>query len=427
MQSALIDGLNLALLKGTGVATYARETIKALKLLSYEINLLYGKSVEFDSDLLIYSTTFHDTLSRENATTKNRKKQFQRFIQNIARFKAHEVNLCGQRSEPVPIEATRILNSCDLYRQADIRFKVTKRISHVAVNIPVNIAHWTYPIPLKIMSIPNIYTLHDLVPIKLPHTTLDNKKNYIEKCRKIVSCADHIVTVSEFSRHDIIQTLKVSPEKVTCTYQSIDLPKELSIESPDESAMHIEGLFSLEKSSYYIFFGALEPKKNIGRMIEAYLSSRVTKPLVIVGAPGWKTEGELSLLNSLLKQQGTTIEKRIILFEYLPRLLLLRLLRGASALIFPALYEGFGLPVVEAQSLGVPVIASVTGSIPEISGGKAILVDPYSVADISKAIKKIDSSSDLRNELSLTGIANSMRFNQQEYANRLKAVYDKLL
>jgi glycosyltransferase involved in cell wall biosynthesis len=96
-----------------------------------------------------------------------------------------------------------------------------------------DLMHWTYPLPLKISSIPNIYTLHDLVPLRLPYTTLDNKRKYLRLVEKIASSADHIVTVSESSKNDIIKILGVTPERITNTYQSVSIPEKYANKSED--------------------------------------------------------------------------------------------------------------------------------------------------------------------------------------------------
>jgi glycosyltransferase involved in cell wall biosynthesis len=426
MKEILLDGLNLALSKGTGVATYGRETIKAAIHSGYKASVLYGRNVEYDSDTLINSTNFYDSLGRDVEAKKNFKKNPLGFLRVALNFQMSRIQLNPESTDKIPPQVSDVWNIYNLFRRADVSFRLTKQLLNLSNATEANLMHWTYPVPIAIKRIPNLYTFHDLVPIKLPQTTLDVKRTYIEKCRRIVATASHIVTVSEFSKNDIVQLLGVQPERITNTYQAVDAAEKLSNESKDYSASLIEGLFDLTPGSYYIFFGALEPKKNIGRMIEAYLSSMVKSPLVIVGAPGWKNESELSLFNSLVRQ-NKAVEKKILIFEYLPRLLLLRLLRGARSLIFPALYEGFGLPVIEAQSLGVPVISSTMGAVPEVSGGKAILVNPYDVSAICNAIKQVDSSDSLRHELSEAGLINSQRFTSKEYANRLKDVYGRFL
>jgi glycosyltransferase involved in cell wall biosynthesis len=426
MNKILFDARNLALSKGTGVATYGRETIKAAIDAGYKASLLYGRNVIYDSDPLINSTNFYDSLGKDIDEGRRFRKNPLSFLNNILNFQLNKIQRNSESAEKIPPQISDIWNVSDLFRRADTNFRFSKQLLSLKRPPSSDLMHWTYPLPITIKGIPNLYTFHDLVPIKLPQTTLDVKKTYIEKCRKIVTNASHILTVSDFSKNDIAEFLNINSDRITNTYQAADASCELGEESKDCSASIVEGMFDVVPDSYYIFFGALEPKKNVGRIIEAYLSSMVKSPLIIIGAPGWRNENELNLFNSLTRQ-NRIIEKRIFIFEYLPRLLLLRLLRGARALVFPALYEGFGLPVVEAQSLGVPVISSTTGAIPEVSGSNAILVNPYDVSAICDAIKQVDSCNSLRKELSESGYINSRRFTLNEYSKRLKDVYDRFL
>jgi glycosyltransferase involved in cell wall biosynthesis len=234
-------------------------------------------------------------------------------------------------------------------------------------------------LPLKVKSACNIYTIHDLIPLRLPFTTLDNKRYMLRLLRKIAAQADHIVTVSEHSKRDIIEILNVDERRVTNTYQSVVLPEQY-VQMPEiEMANRLTSLFGLEIYEYLLFFGALEPKKNISRLIDAYLSSSVTLPLLIVGGEGWQTESEQRLLLQLQEPQRPRNHngRRIQRIDYVTQATLITLIRGARAVVFPSLYEGFGLPVLEAMALGTPVITSTESSVPEVAGDAAVLVDPY--------------------------------------------------
>ena len=174
---------------------------------------------------------------------------------------------------------------------------------------------------------------------------------------------------------------------------------------------------------YFLFFGAIEPKKNVARLVEAYLASSVNSPLVIVGGPGWGSEQDVKLLKSLAGLDG---RKRIVWLGYLPRDMLAMLIAGARATVFPSLYEGFGLPALEAMALGTPVITSNTSSLPEVVGEAGVLVDPYDVRSISRAIIEIDSDEGMRSELSRRGLAQAEKFSSEAYAKRLASFYARI-
>jgi glycosyltransferase involved in cell wall biosynthesis len=430
-QMIMLDGMNLSLPKGTGVATYCRQTIAALQSCNYDVALAFGQNVKREADEQTFVVDFADSLGNQRPY----KKRMSGYIWDIA--KAGRISrldyvpkLDSVISVPlrnaIPEAVKHVLNGENLFKKAELVSKYLKRPAIVSSPIHIDVAHWTYPIPIQLQNSKNIYTFHDLVPIKLPHATLDQKKDYIERCRSLIAIADHVVTVSENSRRDIIDFFGINPDKVTNTYQSVSLPEEILTETELDSSSYISGLLNIDKDEYFLFYGALEPKKNIGRLIEAYLGSLVERPLVIVGAPGWKQDSEMALFDSISKIQSRNAQ-RIIFLEYLPRALLIRLLRGARALLFPALYEGFGLPVAEAQLLGVPVVSSNTGSIPEITGNRAVLVNPYQTTDICNAIKRIDRDAALRDELRIAGKEQSLLFTQSSYAKRLDQMYKKIL
>ena len=293
--------------------------------------------------------------------------------------------------------------------------------------------HCTYPLPLRARSVCNIYTIHDLVPLRLPFTTLDDKRKMFRLLKKIAAEADHIVTVSENSRRDIISLLGVDERRVTNTYQAVAFANE-DVQRPDaEIAEQLAGSFGLELHEYLLFFGAMEPKKNVGRLIEAYLASGVDVPLVLVAAEGWQNEQAAVLLEELrgndplsTESNRTRVKRRVRRFRYMRPSSLVTLIRGARAVVFPSLYEGFGLPVLEAMVLGTPVVTSLESSLPEIAGEAALLVDPYNADDISRAITIIVNDADLRTELSRRGRTQAAKFSIERYRERVQALYAAL-
>jgi len=291
----------------------------------------------------------------------------------------------------------------------------------VRVSNPPEVMHWTYPVPIKLIGSKNIYTLHDVVPLKLPYTTLDKKKHYYKILELCIANADHICTVSEASRSDVIAQFGMPAERITNTYQASPVPEEVSSSSSEADAQMIQGIFGFAHRGYFLFFGAIEPKKNVGRMIEAYLAANIDTPLVIVGARAWQSEVELRLVKGYGRGAG-----KIIQLEYLPRNLLMRLARGARSVFFPSLYEGFGLPLLESMQLGTPVLSSQTSSLPEVAGDAAFLVDPYSVASLAAAMRRLDEDADLRARLAAAGIKQAAEFSQQAYQKRLAAMYSRI-
>ena len=432
-----IDGFNLGLEEGTGVATYARQLARNLRALGGEVGIVYGRPSPATDDALLREIQFFDPPIRKEGWRNDL-----RMILQLARV------LSGSQAQEVPTtgrvilnefayrlpEHDRLFNSESLFEVADAHYSIFK--NRLAVRLPVTpkVMHWTYPLPVRAAGAQNIYTLHDLVPLRLPHTTLDRKRRYLQLMRRLAARADHIVTVSEASRRDIIDLLKVPEDRVTNTYQAVRVPREVTAKPDAELRRELESGFGLQMGGYYLFFGAIEPKKNVGRLIQAYLASGVTAPLLIVGKRAWKSEQELRLLNldgafgrgGDGSKAGPGAERRIVQFDYVPYDMLMTLVRGARAVLFPSLYEGFGLPVLEAMSLGTPVIASTTSSLPEVAGSAALLVDPYDVAALCAAILAIDARADLRARLSAAGLKQASLFSEAAYQARLSKLYARL-
>jgi glycosyltransferase involved in cell wall biosynthesis len=280
--------------------------------------------------------------------------------------------------------------------------------------------------PLRTKRARNVYTIHDLVPLRLPYTTLDNKRLTYRMLRKIAAEADHIVTVSENSKRDIIQLLGVDEDRVTNTYEAVEFPRELAERSDNLIAEQLRSSYGLELDEYLLFYGALEPKKNVRRLIDSYLLSAVDIPLVITGAVGWGNRAEVKMLQELRSAGRGQGGPRIFHFEYVSTPMLVTLIRGARAVLFPSLYEGFGLPVLEAMLLGTPVVTSRTSSLPEIAGDAALYVNPYDIDNIAEAIKTITADHGLRAELARRGRTQAGLFSVARYRERVAALYERL-
>lgn len=433
----MIDGRNLGLEKGTGVATYGRNLSYRLHDLGFGVDVLYGNRANARMSDLMKEITFFDENDRRPPTAI----RFLNSAKDIARsplgFSSSRIPITGK----VISESFRsrlpyfdhIENSPNLYARAHSLFNTISKLHRISPECTPDLMHWTYPLPLRIAGIPNIYTLHDLVPLRLPYTTLDNKRKYLQLVTAIAKSADHIVTVSESAKTDIMQLLGVPESRITNTYQSVHIPSKYANKAMNEVEREVEGTFSLPYKSYFLFWGSIEPKKNIGRLIEAYLASGVNTPLVIVGAQAWKSEEELRLLqDDNIRQQipigsKTGLKRKIIQLTYVPFPLLVSLIRGAKATIFPSLYEGFGLPVLESMQLGTPVITANTASLPEIAGDAAILVNPYETCDISRAIRLIDADEGRREHLANLGRAQAAKFSSAAYSERLSKLYQRFI
>ncbi|MCK6104967.1 MULTISPECIES: glycosyltransferase family 1 protein [unclassified Brevundimonas] len=429
MRTVCIDGHNLALPNGTGIATYGRNLLTSLSSLGINGQVLYGPPNTISTDNVLNEVVLADSL---NTSAKVRKSR--RYIDTIStRF--------GRKAIPVLPSGEVIWPSRSGGRPDAKTFWAAQNLFHYAQRglqvygtaTPVtfdgapkpDIMHWTATLPLHATNALNVYTIHDLIPLRLPHSTTENKSVYRRLCNYIAKKADHIVVVSETTRQDVIRLLGVPEERVTNTYQAVTIPLALRSRAETEVALELEGVFGLGWKDYFLYFGAIEPKKNVGRIIEAYLSSGVKKPLIIVGGRAWLAEGETALLEQVKRDGGPSAD-RIRRYEYMSYSMLLSLIRGARATIFPSLYEGFGLPVLESMLLNTAVLTSTAGSLPEIAGGAALTVDPYDVGAITKGIQSLDIDDGLAESLVARGKIQAGKFSAEEYEERLRLLYDNL-
>ena len=434
-----IDGFNLAMAKGSGIATYARNLSAALRRSGFRTEILYGPERGPDKDPLLSEIALYDAVPPPSPLQKVRS-----YLRDIGSLRSP----LGRTAQPVAVTGTVITDQiaknapdCDgMWISRDVFHSANRAHSSLGMFTPLrfderggrpapDVMHWTCPLPLHVPNRPNLYTIHDLVPLRLPFATLDNKRRFLEMCRRICASAARIVTVSEHSKRDIVKILGVDEARITVTHQSVQMPASLTSRSDADIAGEIGGIFGLDWRGYYLFFGAVEPKKNLPRIIEAYLASGVAAPLVIIGGKAWLDEHETQMLYgdlievSSLKDGHLRRADKIRRYEYLPFRTLVSLIRGARATLMPSLYEGFGLPVLESMLLGTPVIASTAGSLPEIAGEAALLVDPYDTDAIRAAIVRLDRDADLHAELVRRGREQAARFSAGAYDARLAELY----
>lgn len=428
----MIDGFNLALPRGTGVATYGNNLALAAKAAGMGVEALYGLRAPFNRKLR--DIMFYESMGNEHATRPPRPWQFSYYREfsmllrpKTAREIAVEGPVIGAQFAHRMPSFDRIFTAPDIFDQAVRHFRRFGVFLPVRVPNPPDIMHWTYPLPIKMLGTKNIYTLHDLVPLRLPFASLDNKRLYYKIIRDCVKRADHICTVSQASQDDIEHMFPLARGKTTNSSQAVSLP-ETALEMDDCAvAAMVRNTFNLRHKGYFLFFGAVEPKKNVGRLIEAYLSLSTDTPLVIVGSKAWGSEGELRMLRPDELQPLKATFRHIRRIDYLPRSLLLPLIKGAKAVAFPSLYEGFGLPALEAMMLGTPVLTSNTSSLPEVVGDAALTVNPYKPHEIAAALHRLDKDAELRPQLSEQGRMQAQKFSMTHYQQALSDMYQRVL
>ena len=255
-------------------------------------------------------------------------------------------------------------------------------------------------------------TIHDLTPWILPdcHTpaNIAADKTFAER---VLTRADGLIAVSEHTKQDAIRLLGIPPGKIRVIHHGVP-PAYTAV--PLEQINRVVQAHSLHKP-YLLSVGTIEPRKNIDTLLSAWQTLpapfRREYDLVIAGMPGWRSDTTTKRLI-----QANTEDHGIRYLGYIPEPDLPALTAGAAAFVYPSLYEGFGIPVAQALAAGCPVITSNVSSLPEITGGAAILIDPRSVAELSAAILRVGESAGLRSQLKTLGIDQAKRFTWQNAA-----------
>ena len=260
-----------------------------------------------------------------------------------------------------------------------------------------------------------VVTIHDCAYDRFPEfANLPSKLYFKAMFYAAKYFSRGVITVSGFSRKELIDLYGFSPERVHAVYSA--LPELPSVSESVERATLEK--FGLHRGGYFLYVGNTRPRKNILGLLKAYalFAKSEAYQLVLVG----KTDTRFLNIAAEIKKLG--IMRGVVQTGFVSDEEKAALYRGSAALAFPSFYEGFGFPVLEAQSLGVPVITSNTSSLPEIGGSGALYVDPYRPEDIAAAMEKIAADGHVREELVHEGCENVKRFSWDRAAQETMAV-----
>lgn len=302
------------------------------------------------------------------------------------------------------------------------RFLQQRVFTKGAVTRGIMLYHEPNYIPYRFAG-PVVITLHDLSLLKYPHTHTKECVDAIgRRLPAAVERADGIITVSEFTRKEVIETFGVDPAKVTTVYNGVG--KAFRPMRPEETASVLQR-HGLRHTGYILTVGTLEPRKNLIGLFRAYRRLdpllRRHYPLVIVGMKGWHYREIEQELETLMASE------QVRPLGYLNEGELPAVYAGAAVMVYPSLYEGFGLPPIEAMASGVPVVVSDRSSLPEVVGEAGWLIDPMDERDIAEGIQALLDSGPERELQIERGLDRARQFGWDRCARETLAVYCKVL
>ncbi len=266
-----------------------------------------------------------------------------------------------------------------------------------------------------------VLTVHDLSFLRVPETASPGLRQYLENVvPRSVQRADHVLADSEATRQDLISYYQTDASKIEVLYSGVD-----SRFRPitDQAAINrVRQHYGISNRPYVLSVGTVQPRKNYPKLIEAVSRLKQSELcVVIVGGKGWLEDP----IYASIRQLG--MQERVIFAGFVADDDLPAIYSGSLCMALPSLYEGFGLPVLEAMACGVPVITSNLSSLPEVAGNAGILVTPTHLEEITNALERVTTDSALRESMVAKGLLQAQKFSWEASAQQLKRVYDQLL
>jgi len=262
-------------------------------------------------------------------------------------------------------------------------------------------------------------TVHDLTALCRPELhrpqTVQADNAFFSR---VVCRANQIIAVSNNTKKDLVTRLSIQESRITVIYPGV---RDAYFHGDPPNGSAVRARYALARP-YMLFVGTIEPRKNLGRLLDAYsaLDSdlRTGYGLVVAGMQGWRDERTLQRLRGGIPG--------VVWLGYVPEEDMPAIMAGATLLVFPSLYEGFGFPAVEAMAAGVPVLTSTAGSLPEVVGDAACCVDPLSIGEIQTAMERLLTSPEERLGMSQRGLKQAQKYSWEESARQTWALFERL-
>ena len=271
----------------------------------------------------------------------------------------------------------------------------------------------------------SLVTVHDLGYLHFPETHPWQQRLYLDlSTRWNTRTAAHLLADSQATKADLVARYNTPPEKITVVYPGRD--ETLAPVRNPATIEAVKARYGIT-GDYFLYLGTLQPRKNLSRLITAFATLEPGTALILAGKRGWLYKDLFAQVRRLGLEGPalSSVEGRVFFPGYVPDEDKATLLSGALAFAFPSLYEGFGLPVLEAQACGCPVITSTTSSLPEVVRDAALLVDPSDTAAIAAGMQRIATDHVLRETLIERGFANVRRFSWTSCAQSVLSVIEQ--
>lgn len=288
---------------------------------------------------------------------------------------------------------------------------------------PVDVLHVQFTAP-PFCPCPVVVSIHDLSFEHLPQTFNRRSRTQLRlTVRQSARRAARILSLSEHTRRDIIETYGINPERINAI--PLAASEHFCRVTDKNELQRVRHNYGID-GDYILCVGSIQPRKNLARLVKAYASLRgefsIDKlpKLVLVGKCAWLYDETLRTLDE------AGVRDAVVLTGYVPEADLPALYSGALCFVYPSYFEGFGLPPLEAMKCGAPVVVGNRTSLPEVVGEAALTVDPFDVADIAAAIRRLLKDAALRHELSLKGQIRAETFDWRETARKTLRVYEEV-
>jgi glycosyltransferase involved in cell wall biosynthesis len=270
-----------------------------------------------------------------------------------------------------------------------------------------------------------VFTFHDAIYALFPQFHLRANLFYLNAMMPLFLRRAHkIIAVSECSKRDCVRLYGIDPHKITVIYEGVDA-RYRPVTDIDEYE-RVRDKYRLPRN-FILYLATIEPRKNLLALIESYhqvinhgSQSQAAVDLVIAGKKGWLFEPVFEKVRAL------GLQERVHFTDWVAQDDAPVMMNMAQVFIYPSLYEGFGLPPLEAMACGTPVICSNTSSLPEVVGDAGLLIDPHNVETMTQALERLLNDQALRQDLSARGLKQAAKFNWEQAARQTLAVYDDL-